>query len=75
MSRIISIDASRPDILAECATRNIAVSMIETLESGGSRVVLFNALDAATLGGFYGERVLTGAVTRTNVRFRHPEGR
>ncbi|WP_404711939.1 hypothetical protein [Sphingomonas sp. MMS24-J13] len=73
MSRIICIDANRTDVLATCLDRNIRVSMIETLQSGGTRIVLFNSHDAALLGTFYGAKVLTEAITRTSVRFRHPE--
>ena len=73
MSRIICIDATRTEVLAACADRDIPVSMIETLQSGGTRVVLHNSQDAALLGTAYGAKVLTEPVTRTSVRFRHPE--
>jgi len=46
--------------------------MIETLQSGGTRVVLHNAPDAVLLGVVYGDKMMTGPVTRTAVRFRHP---
>jgi len=36
-------------------------------------VVLHNAPDAALLGMAYGDKVMTGPVTRMAVRFRHPD--
>jgi len=73
MTRIICIDAGRAEIIAKCSAHNIPISMIETLQSGGTRVVLHNAPDAALLGVAYGDKVMTGPVTRTAVRFRHPD--
>jgi hypothetical protein len=75
MSRIICIDAGRVEIVAECGRHDIPISMIETLQSGGTRIVLHNAADAQRLGAAYGDKVMTGPVTRTVVRFRHPEGK
>jgi len=73
MTRIICIDAGRAEIIAKCSAHDIPISMIETLQSGGTRVVLHNAPDAALLGMAYGDKVMTGPVTRMAVRFRHPD--
>jgi len=73
MTRIICIDAERAEVIAKCSAHDIPISMIETLQSGGTRVVLHNAPDAALLGAAYGDKVMTGPVTRTAVRFRHPD--
>jgi hypothetical protein len=72
MSRIICIDAERAEVVAKCGAHDISISMIETLQSGGTRVVLHNAPDAVLLGVVYGDKMMTGPVTRTVVRFRHP---
>jgi hypothetical protein len=47
-----------------CAKHNAAISAIEPLRSGGTRVVLKNAVDAAIVKKAYGSKVLTEAVLR-----------
>lgn len=66
MSRAVNINASREDVIAMCAKHNTPISAIESLVSGGTRVVLMNAADAATVIKVYKSKVLTGTVTRTN---------
>jgi len=68
MSRAININAPQADVLAACAKRKIGISAIETLRSGGTRVVMNNALDAATLAKFYRSKVIAGVVKRTPLR-------
>ena len=71
MSRAINIDALQGDVLDMCAKHNAEISAIETLHSGGTRVVLKNGDDAAILVKAYGAKVLTGSVVRTPTRLRH----
>ncbi len=73
MTRVLCIDATQADVKAECADQGISLSAIETLESGGTRVVLLSSRDADALSLSYQGLMLTDAVRRTNVRFRHPE--
>jgi hypothetical protein len=68
MSRAINIDATQDHVLAACAKRKLPVSTIEALDSGGTRVVMKNPADAATIAGFYGRKVITGLVQRTPLR-------
>ena len=75
MSRAINIDALQGDVLDMCAKHNAEISAIETLHSGGTRVVLKNGDDAAILVKAYGAKVLTGAVRRTPTRLRHDQHR
>jgi hypothetical protein len=70
MSRMININATEDHVLATCTKRNIAVSAIETLQTGGTRVVMNNAADAALVAKAYGSKVITGPVTRTPMRLR-----
>ncbi len=44
------------------------ISAIETLPSGGTRVVLMNSADAAKIIKAFGSKVLTGNVARTHWR-------
>ena len=68
MSRAINIAASQDDVRAACAKRKIGISAIETLRSGGTRVVMNNANDAATMTKFYRSKVISSAVQRTPLR-------
>jgi hypothetical protein len=65
MSRALNINATEAHVLATCTKRGIAISTIETLVSGGTRVVLNNADDTAVINKAYGSKVLTGPVRRT----------
>ena len=68
MSRAININATRDHVVAACAKRRVSISAIETLQSGGTRVVLNNADDTAIMVKAYGSKVIRGAVTRTPTR-------
>ncbi|TPG10925.1 hypothetical protein [Sphingomonas oligophenolica] len=68
MSRALNIKASQADIVATCAKRNIGISAIEALASGGTRVVMNNAEDTATIAKSYGSKVIAGEVTRVATR-------
>jgi hypothetical protein len=46
MSRALNINATQADIMAVRAQRNIGISAIEGLHSGGTRVVMNNIDDA-----------------------------
>jgi len=71
MSRALNLDATLAHVTDTCAKHAAAISVIEPLESGGTRVVLMNAHDAAVISRVYGAKVLTGAVERTPIRPRH----
>jgi diketogulonate reductase-like aldo/keto reductase len=64
MSRAINVNATEVHVLDMCAKHNAAISAIEPLRSGGTRVVLKNAVDAAIVKKAYGSKVLTEAVLR-----------
>jgi hypothetical protein len=65
MSRAVLINAATADVAAMCAKHNVAISTIEPLHSGGTRVVLLNGHDAAVIAKAYAKRILTGDVVRT----------
>jgi uncharacterized protein YunC (DUF1805 family) len=68
MSRAVNINATRAHVLAACARRKVGISTIEDLGSGGVRVVMNNAADAALMATFYGRKVISGTVRRTPLR-------
>ena len=71
MSRALNIRATPAHVTTTCAKHNVNISAIEALQSGGTRVVLDNADDTATIAKAYGTKVLTGAVQRTPTRLRY----
>lgn len=70
MSRAINVNATKADVQALCLKHKATISAIETLASGGTRVVLMNADAAATMTRAFGRKVLSGAVERTPLRMR-----
>lgn len=68
MSRAINIKATKDHVIATCAKRKVSISAIEALVSGGTRVVMNNAIDTALITKAYGSKVISGAVTRIPTR-------
>ena len=71
MSRALNIDAAESHVLATCESKNTPISAIETLQSGGTRVVLLNHIDAATIRKAYGNKVIIGKVRRMPTRLTY----
>ena len=70
MSRIVCIKVPRAEVISACGARHIEISMVESLVSGGSRVVFNNALDASVIAEAYKREVINEPVRRTLQRFR-----
>ncbi len=68
MSRAINVSVAKEHVVATCAKRDIRISAIETLQSGGTRVVMNSAADTAIIAQAYGNKVITGAVVRVPTR-------
>ena len=64
MSRAINLDAAEAHVRDMCIKHNAAITAIEPLQSGGTRVVFKNAGDAVIVAKAYGSKILTGAVLR-----------
>ena len=71
MSRALNVNALQQHVEATCAKHKTPITAIETLSSGGTRVVLMNAVDAAKIGKAYGAKVMSGPVTRAPTRLMH----
>lgn len=68
MSRAMNLDATETDVLRICEKHGAEISSIETLVSGGTRVVLKTGDAAALVRRAYGNKVLTGTVRRAPTR-------
>lgn len=66
ISRAINIRAEEAQVVAVCKKHKVVISAIETLPSGGTRVVLTNATEAAAIAKAFGSKVMTGPVMRTS---------
>ena len=64
MSRAINLSVAEADVAAMCERRNITISAIESLQGGGTRVVLMNADDTAVIAREFRTKIITGAVIR-----------
>ncbi|MDB5662312.1 MAG: hypothetical protein JWM38_2791 [Sphingomonas bacterium] len=71
MSRMININATQDHVMATCAKRNVRITAIEPLASGGTRVVTSNAVESVLIAKAYGSKVISGAVQRTPTRLRN----
>jgi len=71
MSRAINLNATQEHVIAACHKRKLPISAIESLPSGGTRVVMNSGIDTATLAKLYGKKVLAGEVKRTPTRLAH----
>ncbi|RMB26203.1 hypothetical protein C8J47_3520 [Sphingomonas sp. PP-F2F-G114-C0414] len=66
ISRAVNVSVEQPQVVAMCKKHDATISAIETLPSGGTRVVLMNSADAAKIIKAFGSKVLTGTVARTH---------
>ncbi|EQB32127.1 hypothetical protein [Sphingobium ummariense] len=65
MSRAINLDAAVADVEALCAKHNVAISVIEPLTSGGTRVVLLNPDGADRVRTLMKAKIITATVVRS----------
>ncbi len=65
MSRAINMTLSLPEVEKLCATHKFRISTMETLASGGSRVVLADGREAERLRELLKNKVITGDVRRS----------
>lgn len=63
-SRALNIDAGVADVQAICAKHQLPISAVETLLSGGTRVVMMNGDAAASLRRLLKAKIITGEVAR-----------
>lgn len=66
MSRAINLNVPQADVEAMCARRSVTISAIERLPDGGTRVVLMNTDDTATIAAAFRTKIIDGTVRRTS---------
>jgi len=70
MSRALNIAATQEHIIEACGKRGLRITAIETLASGGTRVVLSTAAASAQIAKVYGNKVIAIAVKRQPTRLQ-----
>lgn len=70
MSRAFCVTLHINDVMAACTKHKAAISTVEPLHTGGTRVVLINSHDAAVMGRVFARNMITGAIVRTPTRVR-----
>lgn len=63
-SRALNLTVDEAEVRAQCTKHDLPISAIEELLSGGTRVVMMNGDDAATLRKVFKTKLLTGQVER-----------
>ncbi len=67
MSRALNIDATLQEVSACCEKHAIGVSVMEPLQSGGTRVVLNSGEDTAHLRRRMKRQIIDGSVIRSGL--------
>ena len=70
MSRAINVNATGAEVTAMCAKHKATISAMETLPAGGTRVVMMNADDAATIARAFKKQILATDAQRTPLTTR-----
>ncbi len=70
MSRAINVNATNAEVSAMCAKHKTTISAIEALPSGGTRVVMMNADDAAVISKAFKSKILATDTKRTPLSTR-----
>ncbi len=64
-SRAINVAGTEAEVRAECTRQKLPISAIETLLSGGTRVVMMDGNAAATMRRVFKKQILAGPVSRS----------
>lgn len=67
MSRAINIDAVESEVEALCQRHSLAISTIEPLTSGGTRVVMLNPDGADRMRALMKGKLITSPVVRSSL--------
>jgi ABC-type xylose transport system substrate-binding protein len=65
MSRAMNVTATEAEVKAAAAENGALISAIETILSGGTRVVFMNGSDAERMRRIFEDQMVVGAVTRS----------
>jgi hypothetical protein len=73
MSRAFNLSMTEADVIKHCADKSIAVSVIEPLPGGGTRLVTMNGHGAAQIQAKLKTRIIQGEVRREQFVRRRPQ--
>ena len=73
MSRAFNLAMTEADVVKHCADKSIAVSVIEPLPGGGTRLVCLNGHGAAQIQAKLKTRIIQGEVRREQFVRRRPQ--
>jgi hypothetical protein len=73
MSRAFNLSMTEADVVKHCADKKIAVSVIEALPGGGTRLVTMNGHGAAQIQAKLKTRIILGEVRREQFVRRRPQ--
>ena len=72
MSRALNLAMSEADVIKHCADKSIAISAIEALPGGGTRLVCTSGYGAAQIKAKLKTRIMEGTVKREMFGRRRP---
>ncbi|HKC03399.1 MAG TPA: hypothetical protein VKC17_08855 [Sphingomicrobium sp.] len=73
MSRAFNLSMTEADVIKHCADKSIAISVIEALPGGGTRLVTMNGHGAAQIQAKLKTRIIQGEVRREQFVRRRPQ--
>jgi hypothetical protein len=72
MSRVLHVGLDEGEVVSRCLAANVGISAIETLPSGGTRLICMSSDGAATMRKKLKSQLILGPVTRELYRPRTP---
>ncbi|HVL78472.1 MAG TPA: hypothetical protein VM346_04200 [Sphingomicrobium sp.] len=72
MSRVVNLAMSEAEVVRHCATRQIAISVLEPLPCGGTRLVCSSASGAEEVEARLRRHIIKGDPKRSAFRPRRP---
>lgn len=73
MSRAFNLSMTEADVIKHCNDKSIAISVIEALPGGGTRLVTMNGHGAAQIQAKLKTRIIQGEVRREQFVRRRPQ--
>jgi hypothetical protein len=72
ISRAFNLAMTEADVVKHCADKSIAISVLEALPDGGTRLVCMNSHGAAKIQAKLKTRIIQGSVRREQFARRRP---
>jgi len=73
MTRAFNLNMSEADVVKHCADKSIAISVLEALPGGGTRLVTMNGHGAAQIQAKLKTKIIDGVVRREQFVRRRPQ--